>query len=185
MPLVSAGVAGRAIKVGGIHVDVCMVLGGLGWAGRCRVVPWVRGGWYWDVTLSAATLKPQRSQVNYPPLGQIQLITGDLYIRRPHNFYPSSSCIFWSRLTNFWCPLRLQLSRSDNLIGVAGARALTKLAKYFLTIGFLINYTGRIIVIYMYHIICLHFLVDSDFLQVDIFIFIGFAVVLVYHGPQG
>ena len=38
--------------------------------------------------------------------------------------------------------------------------------------------------IHMYHIIRLHFLVDWDFLQIHIFIFIGFAVVLVYHGPQ-
>ena len=39
--------------------------------------------------------------------------------------------------------------------------------------------------IHMYHIIRLHFLLDWHFLQVDIFIFIGFAVVLVYDGPQG
>ena len=37
----------------------------------------------------------------------------------------------------------------------------------------------------MYHIIRLHFLVDWDFLQVRIFIFIVFTVVLVPHGPQG
>ena len=37
----------------------------------------------------------------------------------------------------------------------------------------------------MYHIIRLHFLVDWDFLQVPIFIFIVFTVVLVPHGPQG
>ena len=37
----------------------------------------------------------------------------------------------------------------------------------------------------MYHIIRLHFLVDWDFLQVRIFIFIVFTVVLVTHGPQG
>ena len=64
-------------------------------------------------------------------------------------------------------------------------RAQTEFAKYFFTIGVLINYTGRIIVIYMYHILCLHFLVDWDFLQVHIFIFIGFPVVLVYNVPQG
>ena len=34
----------------------------------------------------------------------------------------------------------------------------------------------------MYHIILLHFLVDWDFLQVRIFIFIVFTVVLVPHG---
>ena len=39
--------------------------------------------------------------------------------------------------------------------------------------------------IHMYNIIRLHFLVDWDFLQVHIFILIGFAVVLVYHGLQG
>ena len=37
----------------------------------------------------------------------------------------------------------------------------------------------------MYHIIRLHFLVDWDFLQVHIFIFIVLTVVLVPHGPQG
>ena len=37
----------------------------------------------------------------------------------------------------------------------------------------------------MYHIIRLHFLIDWDFLQVRIFIFIVFTVVLVPHGPQG
>ena len=37
----------------------------------------------------------------------------------------------------------------------------------------------------MYHIVHLHFLVDWDFLQVCIFIFIVFTVVLVPHGPQG
>ena len=35
----------------------------------------------------------------------------------------------------------------------------------------------------MYHIIRLHFLVDWDFLQVRIFIFIVFTVVLVPHRP--
>ena len=74
---------------------------------------------------------------------------------------------------------------SDDFIGIAGARAQTKLAKYFFTIIFSYSHTGRIIVIYMYHIIRLHFLVDWEFLQVHIFNFIGFAVVLVYHGPQG
>ena len=37
----------------------------------------------------------------------------------------------------------------------------------------------------MYHIIRLHFLVDWDFLQVHIFIFIVLTVVLVPHGPHG
>ena len=37
----------------------------------------------------------------------------------------------------------------------------------------------------MYHIIRRHFLVDWDFLQVHIFIFIVLTVVLVPHGPQG
>ena len=81
--------------------------------------------------------------------------------------------------------LRLGWSPPDDLIGIAGGRAQTKLAKYFFTIGFFVNYTIRIIVICIYDIIRLHFLVDWDFLQVHIFILIGFAVVLVYHGPQG
>ena len=81
----------------------------------------------------------------------------------------------------FW----LRWSRSDDLIGVQGTHAQTTLAKYFFTIRFFIHFRGGIIVIHMYHIIRLHFLVDSDFLQVLFFIFFGFAVVLVYHGPQG
>ena len=64
-------------------------------------------------------------------------------------------------------------------------RAQTKLAKKFFTLGFFINYRRRFIVNYMHHIIRLHFPVDWDFLQVHIFIFIDFAVVLGYHGPQG
>ena len=101
------------------------------------------------------------------------------------NFYRNSSRILWTRRTHFWCLLRLRWLRSDDLIGIAAARAQTKLAKYLLTIGFFINYTGRIIVIHMYHIIRLHVLADWDYLQVHIFIFIGFAVVLVYHVLQG
>ena len=38
------GLAGRAIEVLRVHVDVGVVLGELGGAGWCRVVPWVRGG---------------------------------------------------------------------------------------------------------------------------------------------
>ena len=37
----------------------------------------------------------------------------------------------------------------------------------------------------MYHIFGLHFIVHWAFLQVCIFIFIVFTVVLVPHGPQG
>ena len=44
------GLAGRAIQVLRVHVDVWVVLGGLGRAGRCWVVPWVRDGWSWGVT---------------------------------------------------------------------------------------------------------------------------------------
>ena len=44
VPWVWGGLAGRAVEVWRVHVDVCVVLGGLGWAGRCRVVLWVRGG---------------------------------------------------------------------------------------------------------------------------------------------
>ena len=109
---------------------------------------------------SATTLNPRRSLVKYPPLGQIEIVSGDLYIRRPPNFYRNTSCILWTRRTSFWCPLQLRWSRSDDLIRFAGARAQTKLAKYFFTIGLFIIYTGRIIVIHMYHNICLHVLVD-------------------------
>ena len=38
------GLAGWAVQVLRVHVDVWVVLGGLDWAGRRRVVPWVRGG---------------------------------------------------------------------------------------------------------------------------------------------
>ena len=44
------GLAGRAVVVWRVYVAVCMVQGGLGWAGRCRVVSRVRGGWYRGVT---------------------------------------------------------------------------------------------------------------------------------------
>ena len=91
-------------------------------------------------------LNPCRPQVNYPPLGQIQIISRDAYIRRPPNFYPSCSCILWTCRTHFWCPFQLRWSRFDDLSGIACTRAQTKLAKYFLTNGFFINHTGRIIV---------------------------------------
>ena len=38
------GLAGWAVEFLRVHVDVWGVLGGLDWAGRRRVVPWVRGG---------------------------------------------------------------------------------------------------------------------------------------------
>ena len=44
------GLAGPAFGVWRVHVDVCVVLGGLAWAGRCWVVPRLRGGWSWCVT---------------------------------------------------------------------------------------------------------------------------------------
>ena len=44
VPWVLGGMAGRALEVWRVHVDVRVVLGGLGWAGRCRVVLWVGGG---------------------------------------------------------------------------------------------------------------------------------------------
>ena len=103
----------------------------------------------------------------------------------PQNIYQNSSCILWTRRTHTWCPLRLRWPRSDDLIGITGTCAQTKFANYLFTTGFFINYTGRIIVIHMSNIIRLHFLVDWFFLQVHIFIFIGFAVVLVYHELQG
>ena len=42
------GLAGQAVEVWCVYVNVCV--GGLGCAGRCWVVPWVRGGWSWAVT---------------------------------------------------------------------------------------------------------------------------------------
>ena len=69
----------------------------------------------------------------------------------------NSTCMLWTRRTQFLCPLRLRWSRSDDLIRIAGALAQTKLAKYFFTIEFFVNCTGRIIVIHMYHLIRLTF----------------------------
>ena len=61
-----------------------------------------------DSIVSAATLNPRRSQVNYPRLGQIYIISGDLYNRRIPNFYRNSSCILWTQWAHFWCSLRLK-----------------------------------------------------------------------------
>ena len=47
------GLAGRAVEVLRVHVDVWVVLGGLGWARRCRVVPRVKGG-PWGVVVACA-----------------------------------------------------------------------------------------------------------------------------------
>ena len=55
-------------------------------------------------------------QVNAPPFSQIQLISGRLHLGRLPNFYPNSSCILWTRQIQFWCPLRLRWSRSDDLV---------------------------------------------------------------------
>ena len=41
---VLGGLAGWAVEVLRVHVDVTVVLGGLGRTGRCPVVLWVRGG---------------------------------------------------------------------------------------------------------------------------------------------
>ena len=41
---VRGGLAWWAAGVLRVHVDVWVALGGLGWAGRCRVAPWMRGG---------------------------------------------------------------------------------------------------------------------------------------------
>ena len=37
------GLAGWPAGVLLVQVDVLVALGGLGWAGRCRVAPWLRG----------------------------------------------------------------------------------------------------------------------------------------------
>ena len=41
---VRGGLAGWAVRVLRVLVDVWVALGQFGWAGRCRVAPWVRGG---------------------------------------------------------------------------------------------------------------------------------------------
>ena len=56
-------------------------------------------------------------QVNAPPFSQIQQISGDLHMGAFPNFYLNSSCILWTRRIQFWCPLRLRWSRSDDLVG--------------------------------------------------------------------
>ena len=55
-------------------------------------------------------------QVNAPPFSQIQLISVHLHIGGLPKFYPNSSCILWSRRVQFWCPLRLRWSRSNDLV---------------------------------------------------------------------
>ena len=44
------GVAGWAVEFRRVYVDVCWLLGGPGWSGRCRVVWWVQGGRSPDIT---------------------------------------------------------------------------------------------------------------------------------------
>ena len=55
-------------------------------------------------------------QVNAPTFSQIQLISVHLHIGGLRNFYSNSSCILWTREIQFWCPLRLRWSRSDDLL---------------------------------------------------------------------
>ena len=55
-------------------------------------------------------------QANAPPFSQIQLIFGELHMRAFRNFSPNSSCIFWTRRIEFWCPLRLRWLRSNDLV---------------------------------------------------------------------
>ena len=55
-------------------------------------------------------------QVNAPPFSQIQLISVHLHIGGLPSFYSNSSCILWTCWIQFWCPLRLRWSRSDDLL---------------------------------------------------------------------
>ena len=55
-------------------------------------------------------------QVNAPPFSQIQLISGHLHMGGCPNFYSNSSYILWTRWIQFWCPLRLRWSRSNDLV---------------------------------------------------------------------
>ena len=50
VPWVRGGLAGWAVEVWRVYVDVFVVLGGRGWSGRYRVVSLVRGGWSHGVT---------------------------------------------------------------------------------------------------------------------------------------
>ena len=59
-------------------------------------------------------------QVNAPPFSQIQLISGHLNMGAFPNFYPNGSCILWTRLIQFWCPLRLRWPRSNDLVESPG-----------------------------------------------------------------
>ena len=54
-------------------------------------------------------------QANASPFSQIQLISGHLRMGAFPNFYPNSSCILWTRRIQFWRPLRLRWSRSNDL----------------------------------------------------------------------
>ena len=41
----------------------------------------------------------------------------DIYLWEGYpKFYPNSSCILWTRRIQFWCPLRLRWSRTDDLV---------------------------------------------------------------------
>ena len=55
-------------------------------------------------------------QVNAPPFSQIQLISRHLHMGAFPNFYLNTSCISWTRRTQFWCLLRLTWSRSNDLV---------------------------------------------------------------------
>ena len=136
--------------------------------------------------MSAATLHPRRSEVNSVQCTPIQPHSAHF---RTFTYGSLPKILPELFLYIMDTPDSILVSNAGEMVafqcfgGIAGARAQIKSAKYFFTIGFLINYTGRIFRNYMYHIIRLHFLVDWDFLQVRIFIFIVFTVVLVPHGP--
>ena len=98
-----------------------------------------------------------------PYLVRLRSFPENLILGAPQNSFWNCSCILCKRQTHCWCLLRLRQSRSNDSIGITSALAQFKRAKWFFTNGFFIKYTRRVIVIYMYHIICLHVLVEWEF----------------------
>ena len=113
VPWVLGGLAGRAIEVWRVHVDVWVVLGGLGWAGRCRVVPWVRGGWSWGVTgaCGGGSCGACSSGVLWWCLGGLWTHMGGV-------------CVAPSRLLDLWVTHRMLMEETQHVFPCGGVGEL-------------------------------------------------------------
>ena len=76
-------------------------------------------------------------QVNAPLFSQNQLISVHLLIGGLPNFYLSSSCILWTCRIQFWCPLRLRWSHSDDLLELPARVRKSNQPNLFSQSGFL------------------------------------------------